>query len=201
MILILGDALDRVPQLAQLKKKGSAMNTAQLKAAVNTVEQDHQLVLEKLQALKDTVYCLMEPAKTTSGDVVSRLDEFSKYFATKFEGHLEEEEATLFPLLEKDAGEGAEVVARLRKDHDDIRRKRGEFESCLEIAASQEENMAPSILRDLLRYGLDFWEQLDRHAHFESRELHRCIRRWTGKSRIRREPALKPGLQWVNQIP
>lgn len=68
------------------------------------------------------------------------------------------------------------MVVRLRKDHDDIRRKRGEFESSLEIAtASQEESIAPSILRDLLRHGLAFWEHLDTHAHFESRELHRCI--------------------------
>jgi hemerythrin-like domain-containing protein len=153
-----------------------AMNTDQLKAAVNTVEQDHQLVLENLQALKDTVYCLMEPANTSSSEVVARLNDFNNFFATQFESHLEEEETTLFPLLENEASGGAEVVARLRKDHDDIRRKRGEFASCLEIAAdSQEESLAPSILRELLRYGLAFWEQLDTHAHFESRELHRCI--------------------------
>ncbi len=54
------------------------MDTTQLKAAVDTVEQDHQLVLENLRALKDTVYCLKEPAKTSSGEVVARLDEFSE---------------------------------------------------------------------------------------------------------------------------
>jgi iron-sulfur cluster repair protein YtfE (RIC family) len=166
-----------IPSLPQSRRKEvMTMDATQLKAAVNIVEQDHQLVLENLRALKDTVYCLMEPAKTSSGEVVTRLDEFNKFFTSQFEDHLKEEETTLFPLLEKDGSGGAEVVARLRKDHDDIRRKRSEFESCLKIAAaSQEENIPPSILRDLLRYGLDFWEQLDTHAHFESRELHRCI--------------------------
>lgn len=77
------------------------MNTDQLKAAISTVEQDHHLVLENLQALKETVYFLMEPAKTSSDEVVTRLNEFNKFFATQFESHMEEEETTLFPLLEK----------------------------------------------------------------------------------------------------
>jgi hemerythrin-like domain-containing protein len=130
---------------------GTIMNAAELKAAVDTVEQDHELVLEKLKALKDTIYCLLEPAKTTSGEMVDELVEFNKYFATKFESHLDEEETTLFPLLEKHTSTGPEIVARLRQQHKEIRRKRQEFEDCLESAARQEEeHIAPSILQQLL---------------------------------------------------
>jgi hemerythrin-like domain-containing protein len=161
---------------ARKQKATANVKAAQLKAAVDTVEQDHELLVQKLKALKDTIYCLLEPAKTTSSQMVDELVEFNKYFAIKFEVHLEEEETTLFPLLEKYTSTGAEVVARLRQQHNDIRRKRQEFEDCLETAAGlKEDNIAPSILQKLLHYGLDFWGQLDAHAHTEGSELHQCI--------------------------
>ena len=37
------------------------MNATELVAALNTVEQDHRLVLDKVQALKEAVCCLVDP--------------------------------------------------------------------------------------------------------------------------------------------
>jgi hypothetical protein len=66
-------------------------------------------------------------------------------------------------------------VARLRQDHDDIRRRRQEFGDCLEIAESLDGGPPPMVVRDLLAYGWELWERLDNHAHAETQAVRQCI--------------------------
>jgi hemerythrin-like domain-containing protein len=153
------------------------MTAAEFLAALNTVEQDHQLVMDKVQGLRETVSCLLDPARVDCRAVIDRLREFNNVFATQLEMHMEEEETTLFPLLEKHSPEGAEVVARLRAEHAEIRRRRQEFDNCLEIAIGLEDSVPSPVLRDLLVYGWDLWDFLDNHAHMETRSLHLCLTR------------------------
>jgi hemerythrin-like domain-containing protein len=152
------------------------MNVESL-AALNTVEQDHQLVLDKMRALKETVSCLLEPGDTGPRRALDRLRDLNEYFATHFAAHLEEEEATLFPFLERCNPAGPELVARLRREHGEIRRKREEFGNCLEVASELEDDLPRQVLRDLLDYGWDLWEFLDHHAHLETQAVHQCIGR------------------------
>ena len=78
-------------------------------------------------------------------------------------------------MLEKHKPEGAELVGRLRLDHEELRRKRQEFEDCLEVAGDLEDSLPRTLLRDLLGYGWEFWQVLDNHAHAEARGLHQYI--------------------------
>jgi hemerythrin-like domain-containing protein len=149
------------------------MNAAQFKAALDTVEQDHQAALDNIQALKETVTLLLDPEDPSQ--VLDRLREVHAYFATQFESHLDEEETTLFPLLERYRPEGPELVARLRREHEELRRKRNELGDCLEVADGLEGGPPPMVLLDVLAYGWDLWELLDNHAHVESRALHECL--------------------------
>ena len=71
--------------------------------------------------------------------------------------------------------EGPELVARLRREHDDIRRKRQELADCLRVAEGLEGGAPPMVVLDVLGYGWDLWELLDNHAHVESRALHECL--------------------------
>jgi hypothetical protein len=151
------------------------MNAAQARAALATVEQDHQLVLDKMRALKDAMSGLLEPESTEAGRVLDRLREIDEYFATHFAAHLEEEETTLFPFLERQDPAGAALVASLRHEHAQIRRKREEFGTCLGVAGELEDGPPERVLRDLLFYGWDLWDALDQHAHAETRALHQCI--------------------------
>jgi hypothetical protein len=151
------------------------MNAAQFQAAVNTVEQDHQAVLDNVQSLKETVCLLLDPDNKDSARILDRLQEIQAYFATQFEAHMEEEETTLFPLLEQYKPEGTELVARLRRDHDEIRRKRQDLADSLEVARGLEGGTPHMVLLDVLGYGWDLWERLDTHAHAESRALHECL--------------------------
>ena len=153
------------------------MNATALMAALNTVEQDHRLVLEKSQALKDIVSYLVEGGDMDGHQLLGRLRDINKYFATEFENHLEEEETTLFPLFETHKPEGSELAARLRQEHTELRRKRQEFEDCLEVAGSLEDTLPRTVLRDLLGYGWEFWEVLDHHAHAEALGLHQYMAR------------------------
>jgi hemerythrin-like domain-containing protein len=155
-----------------------AMNRTELMSALNTVEQDHRLVLDNVETLKETVSCLLEPNGADLRRSLAKLEEINAYFATQFEAHMEEEETTLFPMLEQQKPDGAALVAGLRQDHEEIRNKRKDFENCLQIAVELEDGLTKLVLRDLLIYGLDLWERLDKHAHAESQAVHKCAARY-----------------------
>lgn len=149
------------------------MNAADLLPALNTVEQDHRLVLDKMRALKETASYLLDPEATDPRKVLARLHELHDYFTTQFTTHLEEEEKTLFPLLEQYAPGGPELVARLRREHAEIRRRGEELGNCLGVADELEGAFPDRVLRDLLAYGWDLWDLLDDHARTETQAVHR----------------------------
>jgi hemerythrin-like domain-containing protein len=151
------------------------MNAAELRAALNTVEQDHALALKKVQALKNAVSSLLDPDHADVQAVVEQLRDLNMYFAKEFSAHTAEEETTLFPLLERNAPGGRELVARLRQEHQDICRKREEFANCLGIAVEVGDEIPRMVLRDLLADGWLLWELLDKHAHTETQAVHRCV--------------------------
>jgi iron-sulfur cluster repair protein YtfE (RIC family) len=144
--------------------------------ALTIVEQDHQLVLDKVQSLKDTVTHLAGPKKDLRRGL-RRLREMHDYFSTHLESHMAEEETALFPLLEECRPDGSALVAKLRQDHEEIRRRREEFGKSLEVARQLEESLPSAVLRDLLAYAWELWEMLDNHAHEETRAVHQCLSR------------------------
>jgi iron-sulfur cluster repair protein YtfE (RIC family) len=150
---------------------------AEFLAALKTVEQDHQLVLDKMQALKETISHLLDPGQAAPRRAVRRLREMNDYFIIQFTAHMDEEEITLFPFLKKYKPDPAELVAQLRAEHDDIRRKCDELGKCLDVADQLQDAIPRMVLRDLLAYGWDLCEVLDYHAHLETRALHRCLAR------------------------
>jgi hemerythrin-like domain-containing protein len=154
------------------------MKRAEVMNALNTVEQDHRLVLDNMETLKETVGCLLEGEGGNNQRILGKLQEINAYFATQFEAHLEEEETTLFPLLEQQKPEGPELVARLRQEHEQIRSKRKDFGNCLDFAIELDDGLTKMVLRDLLIYGLDLWEILDKHAHVETQAVHQCVARF-----------------------
>ncbi len=151
------------------------MKAAEIMAVLNTIEEDHQLVLEKAQALKETVSCLLDPAEASARRVLERLRDIHAYFSTRYATHMEEEELGLFPFLQRHLAGGADLVDRLRLEHAEIRRKLDEFGGCLQVVFELEENPPRTVLRDLLAYGWELWELLDHHAHDETRGVHSCI--------------------------
>jgi iron-sulfur cluster repair protein YtfE (RIC family) len=153
------------------------MNATSFQAALDTVEQDHRMVLDKMQALKDVVSCVLNPEDTNPHQILERLQGLNDYFATQFASHMEEEETTLFPLLEQQGAGGSELVAHLRAEHGEILRKREELGNCLAVASGLEDHLPRAVLRDLLGYAWELWELLDHHAHAETRAVHRCLAR------------------------
>jgi hemerythrin-like domain-containing protein len=153
------------------------MDAAELLAALKTVEQDHHLVLERMQALVETVACLTDPANLEAKQVFGRLLELDNYFRTRFATHMGEEELTLFPLLERFSPDGTALVNRLREEHSTVRRKLDAFNRCLEAAIDRQDHPPRAVLRDLLIAGWELWELLDRHAHDETRAIHACMNR------------------------
>jgi iron-sulfur cluster repair protein YtfE (RIC family) len=151
------------------------MNAAELMAALKTVEQDHQLVLDKVQALRETVSCLLEPGDTLPRRVLDRLRELNGYFSTQLICHMDEEEVSLFPLVERHASGGAALVVRLRREHEEIRLKLEEFGKCLHVSGELEDHLPRMVARDLLTYGWQLWDVLDNHAHLETEALRECI--------------------------
>jgi hemerythrin-like domain-containing protein len=158
------------------------MNAAQFEAVLKTVEEDHQMVLDKMQALKDVVHCLLEPKQVNAPQLLTRFQEIHDYFATQFEAHLDEEDTTLFPLLEQSGSAEAELVGRLRDEHDQIRRKRAELSDCLHIARELEDALPEQVMLDLLAYGWGLWDLLDRHAHEETRAVQDHLTRFLRRS-------------------
>jgi len=153
------------------------MNAAEAMAALNTVEQDHRMVLEKMQALKDCVNCLLRPGELDAHRVLGRFRDINDYLATNFTAHLLEEEKTLLPFLEQQKPDGAELVGRLRLEHEEIRYKREEFGNCLQVALDLENNLPRAVTRDLLIDGWALWELLDKHAYVETQAVQECIAR------------------------
>jgi iron-sulfur cluster repair protein YtfE (RIC family) len=151
------------------------MNTADLLPALNTVEQDHRLVLDKMRDLKETAGYLLDPKGIEPRQILERLHKLHHYFNTQFTAHLEEEETTLFPLLAQHPPEGSELVARLRREHAEIRRRCEELGNCLGVADELNGELPPMALRDLVTYGWELWELLDDHARTETHVLHRYL--------------------------
>jgi hypothetical protein len=138
------------------------------------VEQDHRLVLDRVQALKDAVCGLFDTLDADPRPALVRLRDSNEFFATHFATHMEEEETALFPLLERCAPEGPELVARLRREHVELRRRREELGTCLGVAIGLEGRIPRMVLRDLVAYGWDLWDLLHNHAHTETRAVHQC---------------------------
>jgi hemerythrin-like domain-containing protein len=151
------------------------MHTAELMAALNTVEEDHELVLRKVQALKQAVSGLLDLDHADVQAVVAQLRDSNAFFSTQFETHMQEEETTLFPLLERYATDGPGLVARLRQEHAELRHKLEAFGNCLQVAVEVEDELPRMVLRDLLTDGWALWEMLDQHAHTETRAVSECI--------------------------
>jgi hypothetical protein len=151
------------------------MNAAELLAALNTVEQDHELVLKKVKALKNALSCLLDPDRADVPAVVEQLRDFNEYFTKEFSAHLTEEETALFPPLERHATGGPELVARLRQEHQDMCRKREEFAKYLGIAVEVGDELPRMVLRDLFTDGWLLWDMLDKHAHEETRAVNQCV--------------------------
>jgi iron-sulfur cluster repair protein YtfE (RIC family) len=154
------------------------MNASKLMAALNTVEQDHQFVLDKIQALKDGVACLLRPGEEDPHQVLRRLRESNDYLGTNFTAHMLEEEATLFPLLEEFKPAGAELVGRLRLEHEEIRGKLKDFANCLAVAFEVEDALPRAVLRDVLIDGWELWDLLDKHAHVETQAIKEYLTRY-----------------------
>jgi len=153
------------------------MNAAEFQAVVDTLEQDHHLVLDKMMALKQAVHCLFDPQPADVRRTLERLQELNRFFVTQFTNHLEEEEVTLFPLLERQGREGSELAARLRGEHTEIQHRLEEFNNCLQITVELEDTPPTAVRRDLLLYGWEFLEALDQHAHVETQAVGKCIAR------------------------
>src|SRR5262249_46601417 len=119
--------------------RGALMNAADLMAALNTVEQDHQLLLDKVQTLRELDGYLAEPAEGDVSCAVARLREIHGYFTRQMLSHMDEEETTLFPLLEQNEPGGADLVTRLRQEHEEIRHRLEDFGACLHVAGELED--------------------------------------------------------------
>jgi iron-sulfur cluster repair protein YtfE (RIC family) len=144
-------------------------------AALNTVEQDHRLVLDRMQALKTTVSWLLDRSMEEARQGLFQLREINKYFSTELACHLEEEEQTLFPLLEQSDPQGKELVARLRREHDTIRQRCQELDDCVQVALELEDGLRRAVVRDVYVFGWRLWEALDDHARLETQAIHRCV--------------------------
>ena len=144
--------------------------------ALNTVEQDHQLVLDQMQALKELVAALTAP-EALAPRVFGQLRELDNFFVTQFATHLDEEEKTLFPLLEQFPPDGSALAARLREEHTALRRAVEDFSNCLGVAVELQDRPPRAVLRDLLGYAWNLWDLLDRHAHAETQGIHDCVSR------------------------
>jgi hypothetical protein len=164
------------------------MSAAEVMAVLGTVEQDHRLVLEKMQSLKEALGCLLAPVEGGPHVrcILGRIRESNRFFASQFAAHLEEEERTLFPFLERQRPDGPIIVDRLHRDHADIRRLRDELDKCLAVALEVEDDPPRMVLRDVLAFGWELWEALDNHAHLETQAAHQGAARYLQASVVDR---------------
>jgi hemerythrin-like domain-containing protein len=150
------------------------MEISQLMSAMNMVETDHQLVVEKLQLLKDALGCLMDSERNATS-LVKRIYELSKVIASRFSTHVAQQEIRLLPFLVQNLPEEPGLVATLRNEHERIERKSAELSNCLKVALELEEKLPHAVLWDVMTYGWELWELLDGHAHRETAAIRRCF--------------------------
>lgn len=176
----LADATERTRQRWKARSKNQASadrsNLDHLFAALRIVEQDHQLVVEKAQALRSALAYLRETGDRQAPQVIGNLRRLNEFFESHLAAHMEDEERTLYPLLENSMVEGSALVDQLTAEHTAIVTKYREFADCLQIAAEVgEDGLAHSVVLDLLAFGLDLWEALDAHARTETQAIRQCL--------------------------
>jgi iron-sulfur cluster repair protein YtfE (RIC family) len=153
------------------------MNATEFTAALHTLEKDHELVLEKMHALKETIGRLLSPDGLDTARELRKLRELDAYFAIELMTHMDEEEITLFPLLERQHPQGAALALRLRQEHEEIRRKLNAFNNSLGVAQELNDNLPRAVLWDLVVDGWELWELLDEHARLETDGVRQCVTR------------------------
>jgi hypothetical protein len=152
------------------------MEITQLMSAMNWIEDDHQLVVDKLRALQQALGCLREPG-SDAARFLRRLQTFNQAIAARFSAHVAQQEVHVLPYLQNNLPDEPGLVATLREEHEKIKSKLGEWDSCLKVAL-QLESVPHAVLLDILAYGWEVWELLDRHAHRETTALGRCFGRF-----------------------
>lgn len=149
------------------------MEISKLMAVMNTVEEDHRQVLDTLKELRESLETLSGTDSPCT--VLKRLHEVNAGFAARFARHASDEERTLFPFLAENLPEETELVNELEREHQEIITKFGEFQNCLDVGDELEDKVPHAILLDVLAFGWELLDLMDRHAHHETSAVQRCF--------------------------
>jgi hemerythrin-like domain-containing protein len=152
------------------------MDINKLMAVMNGVQEDHAQVLEKLQALREALASLAEPDRSPQS-VLRWLHEVNTSFGKRFAEHAAEEEKTLFPFLTENLPDEPNLVASLRQEHVQIRKKFADFASCMDVG-EEVDGPPRAILLDVLSFGWELLDLLDRHASSVTRAVQQCFSRF-----------------------
>ena len=92
----LAEAMERTRRQWGLRIKTEAaaaaaatVNLDQFMAALKVVEDDHQLVLEKVQALEKVLHCLSETGERQPNQVIASLQGFDEFLGSRLEEPLD----------------------------------------------------------------------------------------------------------------
>jgi hemerythrin-like domain-containing protein len=149
------------------------MDISELMEVMNTVEEDHRQVLEKLQALQEGLGGLTGTARSRQLALL-RLSEVNDLLANRFAEHALEEETALFPFLARNLPDEPDLVDSLRQEHEEIAGKREEFGDCLAMA----QELGHGLTREIIASGWELLDLLDRHAQRETQAVQKCFARY-----------------------
>lgn len=98
---------------------------------VSTLESEHGRALEKTDALSNTLTRLKYEGKPTFGKNIKEAREISDFFEKRLLKHMEFEEKTIFPFLEKHIPKLEPVIRYLFQEHSDFQEKLKVFSAAL----------------------------------------------------------------------
>ena len=145
-------------------------------AVLKTVEDEHQVLLEKVQALRTGLGSLRDARAFQSQQTIQTLQSLGSYFTTSLALHLHDDEQRLLPLLEQSGAEGVSLMEVVKKDHAAILAKLEVFADCLEVAAELDDgDLSRTALVDLTIFGTELCDLLDVHIRREMQAICDCL--------------------------
>jgi len=144
---------------------------------VDVVEGDYRETLQKARHFQVVLTHLQYEGKASWGRNIQRARELSRFLSQEVNGHMGEEERTVFPFLQSHIPKLESLISLLCLEHQDFKKNLISFQSLLETLAKKRSGARGRLMGKLKEKGMYLIYLLQGHLLEESGILYKVAER------------------------